>query len=248
MVKPIQQRDERNAVIEIVPGIGGREAQLWADDVREMLAGYAERMAFQVEDFGHIHGSGHLIIKGRGAYSVFRYEAGIHEVQRVPTTDHHGRIHSSTATVIVLPEINENELGIQQSDLQMETFQGVDSLHSGVLVTHIPSGVHVSAQSSQYELDNIKNAIRLLRARLYNLDQTKRKRGFRLIRKQQLASGQRAERIRTYNYKEGRVRDHRTGVKSMQLKQIMEGRLEQFTVAMRDKEQAKQQQQQAPVA
>jgi peptide chain release factor 1 len=248
MAEPIKQQDERNAVIEIVPGIGGRESHIWADDVREMLTHYAKRLAFQVEEFGHLHGSSHLIIKGRGAYSVFQFEAGIHEVQRVPITDHHGRVHSSTAIVIVLPEINERELSIQQSDLKIETFQGADSIHPGVLITHKPSGIQVAAQSSKEEQDNINNAMRLLRARLYHLDQSNRKRGLRLMRKEQRATGQRSERIRTYNYKEGRVRDHRTGLKSMQLKQIMDGRLEQFTVAMRAREQRKQEQQQAPIA
>ena len=241
MAEPIQWQDDRSAIVEIIPGVGGREAQLWADDVREMLVKYAKRLAFTVEEFGHLHGGSYMAIRGRGAYAVFKYEAGIHEVQRVPTTDQHGRIHSSAASVIVLPEIKESEFAIRGSDLKMETFKGEEGLNSGVSITHIPSGLQVSVQSSQDEAENIHNAMHLLRARLYRLDQSKRKRGWSLMRKEQRATGQRAERIRTYNYKEGRVRDHRTGVKTMQLRQVLDGRLELFTIAMRNKEEAKAQ-------
>lgn len=230
------QDSDKNAVIEIIPGAGGREAGLWADDVHGMLAHYAQRLGFSVQEFGHLHGSSHMIVQGSGAYGVFQYEAGIHEVQRTPTTDRYGRIHSSTASVVVLPEADESEYDLRGEDLRMESYKGAGGLHPGITITHLPTGIEVSAQASQDMAANIRSAQRLLRSRLYHLERDKAKHGISLKRKSLRASGQRAERIRTYNFKEGRVRDHRSGCKSMQLRQIMDGNLEQFTVAMRERE------------
>jgi peptide chain release factor 1 len=233
--------DDKDVIVEIQGGAGGEEAGLWAGDVFRMLSKYAERRGFKVESLGAGDGKYTFEIKGDGAYSVFKYEGGTHRVQRVPKTESQGRIHTSTATVAVLPEAEDVDVQIDQSDLQIDVYrssgpggQSVNTTDSAVRITHKPSGIVVSMQDEKSQLQNREKAMRVLRARLYEQARAEQQAEQAADRRAQVGTGDRAEKIRTYNYGERRVTDHRIKLTEHNLEQILEGELDPFTAALTD--------------
>jgi peptide chain release factor 1 len=236
--------DDKNVIIEIRPGAGGDEAAIWAGDLFRMLTRYAERRHFKPETLSiGDSGSSTFAIKGEGAYSVFKFEGGTHRVQRVPETESQGRTHTSTATVAVLPEVDDVEVHIDQNDLQIDVFrsggpggQSVNTTDSAVRITHKPTGVVVSMQDEKSQLQNREKAMRVLRARLYERAQAEQHAEMAASRSAQVGSGDRAEKIRTYNYGERRVKDHRINLLLHNLDGILLGELDEFTDALQDDE------------
>jgi peptide chain release factor 1 len=235
--------DDKNVIIEIRPGAGGDEAGLWAGDLYRMLTRYAERRGFKTEPLDIGEGTYTFAVKGDGAYSVFKFEGGTHRVQRVPETESQGRIHTSTATVAVLPEVDDVEVEIDQNDLQIDVYrssgpggQSVNTTDSAVRITHRPSGIVVSMQDEKSQLQNREKAMRVLRARLYERALAAQQAELSASRSAQVGSGDRAEKIRTYNYGERRVKDHRINLLLHNLDAILMGELEEFTDALQDDE------------
>jgi peptide chain release factor 1 len=238
--------DDKNVIIEIRPGTGGDEAGLWAGDLYRMLTRYAERRGFRWEPMQIGDGTYTFAIKSRppdGAYSVFKFEGGTHRVQRVPETESQGRIHTSTATVAVLPEADDVEVDIDQNDLQIDVYrssgpggQSVNTTDSAVRITHRPSGIVVSMQDEKSQLQNREKAMRVLRARLYERALAEQQAELSASRSAQVGTGERAEKIRTYNYGEGRITDHRVNLKLHNLDGILMGELDEFTDALQDDE------------
>jgi peptide chain release factor 1 len=235
--------DDKNVIVEIRPGAGGDEAGLWAGDLYRMLSRYAERRKFAVEPLSMGDGTYTFGIKGDGAYSVFKFEGGTHRVQRVPETESQGRIHTSTATVAVLPEAEEVEVAVDPSDLQIDVYrssgpggQSVNTTDSAVRITHKPSGIVVSMQDEKSQLQNRERAMRVLRARLYERALAEQMAATAASRQAQVGSGDRAEKIRTYNYGERRVKDHRINLLVHNLDGILMGELDELTAALQDDE------------
>jgi len=231
--------DAKNVIVEIQPGAGGEEAALWAGDLFRMLTKYAERRGFSTELMSSGEGKYTFAIKGDGAYSVFKCEGGTHRVQRVPETESQGRIHTSTATVAVLPEAEEVEVHIDPSDLQIDVYrstgpggQSVNTTDSAVRVTHKPTGIVVSMQDEKSQLQNRERALRVLRARLYERALAEQRAELAADRRMQVGTGDRAEKIRTYNYGERRVTDHRVKLTTHNLDQVLAGELDEFTAAL----------------
>jgi peptide chain release factor 1 len=244
--------DERNVIVEIRPGVGGEEAALWAGDLYRMLTRYAERRGFVVEPLALGEGTYTFAVKGVGAYSVFKFEGGAHRVQRVPETESQGRIHTSTATVAVLPEADDVEVEIDPNDLQIDTYrstgpggQSVNTTDSAVRITHRPSGLVVSMQDEKSQLQNRERALRVLRARLYERALAEQQAQVAASRQAQVGSGERAEKIRTYNYGERRVKDHRVNLLAHNLDEILMGALDDFTAALQDDEKRRRLEEQA---
>jgi peptide chain release factor 1 len=235
--------DSKNVIVEIRPGAGGDEAGLWAGDLYRMLTRYAEKRRFSVEPLSIGDGTYTFAIKGDGAYSVFKFEGGTHRVQRVPETESQGRIHTSTATVAVLPEAEEVEVEIDPGDLQIDVYrssgpggQSVNTTDSAVRITHKPSGIVVSMQDEKSQLQNRDRAMRVLRARLYERALAEQMAAVAASRQAQVGTGERAEKIRTYNYGERRVKDHRINLLSHNLDGILIGELDEITAALQDDE------------
>ncbi len=238
--------DDKNVIVEIRPGIGGEEAAIWAGDVYRMLIRYAERRGFKTEPLSVGDGDYTFSIKSRppnGAYSVFKFEGGTHRVQRVPETESQGRIHTSTATVAVLPEAEDVEVQIDPNDLQIDVYrssgpggQSVNTTDSAVRITHKPTGVVVSMQDEKSQLQNRERAMRVLRARLYERAIAEQQAEIGASRLAQVGTGERAEKIRTYNYAENRVKDHRVNLLVHNLDGILAGELDEFTSALQDGE------------
>ncbi len=235
--------DEKNVIVEIQGGAGGEEAGLWAGDLYRMLTRYAESRGYQVEPLDVGEGKYTFAIKGDGAYSVFKYEGGTHRVQRVPKTESQGRIHTSTATVAVLPEAEEVDVEINPADVQKDVYrssgpggQSVNTTDSAVRLTHRPSGIVVSMQDEKSQLQNLERAMRVLRARLYERALEEQQEELAADRRSQVGTGDRAEKIRTYNYGENRVTDHRIKLTAHNLDQVLEGHLEAFTEALQSDE------------
>ena len=237
--------DDKNVIVEIQGGAGGDEASLWAGDLYRMLTRYAERRGFTTEalDINPPGGKYTFAIKGDGAYSVFKYEGGTHRVQRVPVTESQGRIHTSTATVAVLPEAEDVDVQIDPNDLEIDVYrssgpggQSVNTTDSAVRVTHQPSGIVVSMQDEKSQLQNREKALRVLRARLYERALAEQQAELAADRRSQVGSGDRAEKIRTYNYGERRVTDHRVKLTVHNLDQVLEGELDDFTAALEAEE------------
>jgi peptide chain release factor 1 len=251
MVEP-DPNDSKNVIVEIRPGAGGDEAALWAGDLFRMLSRYAERRGFEVEPLSIGDGTYTFAVKGDGAYSVFKFEGGTHRVQRVPQTESQGRIHTSTATVAVLPEAEDVEVQIDPADLQIDVYrssgpggQSVNTTDSAVRVTHRPSGIVVSMQDEKSQLQNRERALRVLRARLYERARAEQQAELAANRQAQVGTGERAEKIRTYNFGERRVKDHRINVLSHNLDGILMGELDEFTSALADDEKRRRLQEQA---
>jgi peptide chain release factor 1 len=235
--------DDKDVIVEIRGGAGGEEAGLWAGDLYRMLTRYAERQGFKTETLSAADGSYTFEVKGDGAYSVFKYEGGTHRVQRVPETESQGRIHTSTATVAVLPEADEVEVDIDPSDLQVDVYrssgpggQSVNTTDSAVRITHKPTGIVVSMQDEKSQLQNRERALRVLRARLYERALAEQRASIDATRAAQVGTGERAEKIRTYNFGERRVKDHRVNVLLHNLDAILMGELDELTAALQDDE------------
>jgi peptide chain release factor 1 len=235
--------DDKDVIVEIRGGAGGDEAGLWAGDLYRMLTKYAERRGFKTETLGAHDGSYTFEVKGDGAYSVFKYEGGTHRVQRVPETESQGRIHTSTATVAVLPEAEEVEVDIDPNDLQVDVYrssgpggQSVNTTDSAVRITHKPTGVVVSMQDEKSQLQNRERAMKVLRARLYEAKLAEQQAELAADRRSQVGTGERAEKIRTYNFPQRRVTDHRINVTVHNLEQVLAGELDELTAALQDAE------------
>jgi peptide chain release factor 1 len=238
--------DRKDVIVEIRSGTGGDEAALWAADLFRMLTRYAERRGFKWEQLEANPNEGggfqkiSFAVKGEGAYSVFKWEAGVHRVQRVPETESQGRIHTSTATVAVMPEAEEVEVELNDNDLKIDVYrstgpggQSVNTTDSAVRITHLPTGITVAMQDEKSQLQNKTKALRVLRARLYEAERAKQEAEQAATRRAQIGSGERAEKIRTYNFPERRVTDHRVQLTQHNLDQIVkEGELDEFTEAL----------------
>ena len=245
MLIPQDPNDEKNVILEIRAGTGGDEATLFAAEVLRMYVRYAERQGWKMEimdvsDTG-VGGIKEAVamIEGDRVYSKMRYESGVHRVQRVPQTETQGRIHTSAITVAVLPEAEEVDVQINQNDLRIDTFcssgpggQSVNTTYSAVRLTHLPTGVVVSMQDEKSQIKNREKAMRVLRARLQEIEEQKQHEAQASERKSMVGSGDRSEKIRTYNFKENRVSDHRIGLTVHQLDLVMEGALDEFIDAL----------------
>ncbi|MEW6162999.1 MAG: peptide chain release factor 1 [Nitrospirota bacterium] len=241
MLLPKDPRDERNVILEIRAGTGGEEAALFAANLLKMYLKYAEHKRWKVEmidmNSTGLGGIKEVIasIQGKGAFSRLKYESGVHRVQRVPITEAAGRIHTSAATVAVLPEAKEVDIAIDERDLRIDTFcasgpggQGVNTTYSAVRIVHIPTGLIVRCQDERSQLKNKEKAMKVLRSRLYEAEMERKERERALERKSLVGTGDRSERIRTYNFPQNRVTDHRIGLTLHKLEQVLEGNLDEI--------------------
>jgi peptide chain release factor 1 len=248
---PTDPADAKDVIVEIRSAAGGDEASIWAGDLLRMYERYADRNGFKIEamDSSPSESGGFdkvtVAVKGKNAYSRMKYEAGVHRVQRVPKTESQGRIHTSTATVAVLPEVGEVEIEIDPNDVKTDVYrstgpggQSVNTTDSAVRLTHLPTGLVVTCQDEKSQLQNKEKAMRILRARLYQLELDRQQSELAGERKSQVGSGGRSEKIRTYNYKENRVTDHRIGLTLKRLDQVLEGDLDELVEALAADEQA----------
>ena len=237
--------DDKDVIVEVRQGVGGDEAALWAEELERMLQRYAERRGFKVEQLETAANDGGGVkeavfaIKGDGAYSVFKHEGGTHRVQRVPETESAGRIHTSTATVAVMPEAEDVDVAIDENDLKIDVFrssgpggQSVNTTDSAVRITHVPSGIVVAMQDERSQLQNRDKAMRVLRARLFEAERERQAAEQAAARSAQVGTGARAEKIRTYNFPENRVTDHRIKLTTHRLDQVLQGDLEEYTDAL----------------
>ena len=250
-LNPADPNDQKDVIIEVRAAAGGDEAGIWAGDLLRMYERYADRHGLRVEplDSSPSEAGGYskvtVAVKGRGAFSRFKHEGGVHRVQRVPKTEAQGRIHTSTATVAVLPEADEVDVEIDPNDVRVDVFrsqgpggQSVNTTDSAVRLTHIPTGLVVSCQDEKSQLQNKEKAFRILRARLFQLKQEEAQAELSGARRAQVGSGERSEKIRTYNYKESRVTDHRIGLTIRRLDQVLEGDLDELVEAMAAQDEA----------
>ena len=240
MVEP-DPNDDKDVIVEIRPGAGGDEAAIWAGDLLTMYSRYAEAKGFRAElistqdsDAGG-YKEAVFAVKGDGAYSALKWESGVHRVQRVPATESQGRIHTSTASVVVRPEADDVEVVIDPSDLKIDVFratgpggQSVNTTDSAVRITHVPSGLVVSCQNEKSQHQNKDSAMRVLRSRLYELEIEKQQAELSEARRSAIGTGDRAEKIRTYNYPEKRVTDHRIKLTTHNLDAVLSGTLDEF--------------------
>ncbi|HSN58069.1 MAG TPA: peptide chain release factor 1 [Clostridiaceae bacterium] len=245
LLLPTDPNDERNVFIEIRGGAGGEEAALFSANLFRMYTRYAERKGWKTEIMSinetDIGGMKEVVfmLKGAGAYSKLKYESGVHRVQRVPDTESSGRIHTSTATVAVLPEVDDVELVISQNDIRIDVFrasghggQCVNTTDSAVRITHLPSGLVVSCQDEKSQLKNKEKAMKVLKSRLFDIMQAERSAGIAEDRKSQVGTGDRSERIRTYNYPQGRVSEHRIGLTLYRLDSFLDGDIDEVIDAL----------------
>ncbi|AEE92239.1 MAG: peptide chain release factor 1 [Tepidanaerobacter acetatoxydans] len=252
LLLPQDPNDDRNVIMEIRAGTGGDEAALFAGDLFRMYSRYAEKQGWKVEIIDsnptELGGFKEVIfeINGKGAYSRLKYESGVHRVQRVPSTEAGGRIHTSAATVAVLPEAHEVDIEINPDDLRIDIYrasghggQGVNTTDSAVRITHIPTGLVVTCQDERSQLKNKDKAMKVLRARLLEKVQEEQEREIAQNRRSQVGSGDRSERIRTYNFPQGRITDHRINLTTHQLTNVLQGELDELIDALVAEDQAK---------
>lgn len=251
LLLPKDENDDKNVIVEIRAGAGGEEASLFAAALYRMYTMYAETKGFNCEvmniyetELGGIKEIS-FIVSGHGAYSRYKFESGVHRVQRVPETESGGRIHTSTVTVAILPEAEEIDFEINPADLQIDTFrssgaggQHVNKTESAIRITHLPTGLVVECQDERSQHKNKERALKILRSRLYEMENAKKTAEIASERKTQVGTGDRSERIRTYNYPQGRVTDHRIGLTLYKLEQILNGALDEIIDALITNDQA----------
>jgi len=243
---PESSVNQKNAIVEIRAGVGGEEASLFARDLFRMYSKFCERKNYEIEVLSsnttELGGIKEIIflVKGKGAYGNFRFESGVHRVQRIPETESYGRIHTSAATVSVFPEVEENEIKIDQKDLKIETFrasghggQHVNKTSSAVRITHIPTGITVSCQDERSQFKNKSKAMKILKARIQKLYEDEKKSKIDSERKKQVKTGERSEKIRTYNFPQNRITDHRINLTLYNLDDIMDGNLDKLISALK---------------
>lgn len=251
MLLPQDARDKRNVIMEIRAGTGGDEAALFAADLFRMYNRFAERRRWKVEILSSneigIGGFKEIsfLIKGQGAFSRLKYESGVHRVQRVPVTESQGRIHTSAATVAVLAEVDEVEIAIPSNDLRVDVYksagaggQSVQKNATAIRITHLPTGIVVQCQDERSQLQNKTRAMSILRARLYEIEEEKRQAEIDQDRRSQVGTGERSEKIRTYNYPQSRVTDHRINLSSYNLPSVMDGEIDFFIDELATREEA----------
>jgi peptide chain release factor 1 len=251
MLLPRDPRDRRNVIMEIRAGTGGDEAALFAADLFRMYSRYAERQGWEVEvlSANEIGIGGYkeiiFLVKGKGAYSRLKYESGVHRVQRIPITESSGRIHTSTATVAVLAEVDEVDIDIPEEDLRIDVYrsagaggQNVQKNATAVRITHLPTGITVQCQDERSQLQNRLRAMSILRARLYEMEEQKRRAEIDQQRRMQVGTAERAEKIRTYNFPQSRVTDHRINFSSYNLAAVMDGYIDEFIEELATREAA----------
>ena len=251
LLLPKDPNDEKNVIVEIRAGVGGDEAALFAGDILRMYMRYAERNRWKVEmlSVNEIGIGGYkeaiFLIEGKGAYSKLKYESGTHRVQRVPATESGGRIHTSAITVAVLPEAEDVEIEIDPNDLRIDVYrssgnggQSVNTTDSAVRITHLPTGLVVACQDEKSQLKNKDKALKILKARIYEIEQQKQQDEIAENRKSQVGSGDRSERIRTYNFPQGRVTDHRVNLTLYKLDEVLDGGIDEFITTLTNHDQA----------
>ena len=242
---PKDPNDSKNVIMEIRGAAGGDEANIFAGDLFRMYSRYAERIGLKIEIINAVEGTAggfsqiEFMIKGQGAYSKLKYESGSHRVQRVPVTESNGRIQTSTATVFVMPEAEDVNITIDPKDLRIDIFrssgcggQGVNTTDSAVRITHLPTNTVVTCQNERSQIQNKEQAMKVLKARLYDLEQQKHDQELGSERRSKIGTGDRAEKIRTYNYPQNRVTDHRIGFTTNSLDRVMNGQLDEIIDAL----------------
>ena len=249
---PKDPNDNKNVIVEIRGAAGGDEANIFAGDLFRMYTRYAEKKGFKYEVYNSVDGDAggysqiEFMIKGEGAYSKFKYESGSHRVQRVPTTESNGRLQTSTATVLVMPEAEEVDIEIKQSDLRIDIYrssgcggQGVNTTDSAVRITHLPTNTVVTCQNERSQIQNKEQAMKVLKARLYELERERLETEEGNARRSKIGTGDRAEKIRTYNYPQNRVTDHRIGYTTKNLDRVMDGDLDGIIESLQKEDQAR---------